>query len=119
MCGLFYWDKPMKLYVACLASYSHGVLHGEWISLAGVESQDVRHGIARILREAEHGPLKALHFESLRTQPKDPMDVEKVEAVIDKLIADASNANAQSQWLRFVAGALAFCTVAVLTKLML
>lgn len=52
------------------------------------------------------------------------MDVEKVEAVIDKLIADASTThasitNAQSQWLRFVAGAVAFCIVAVLTKLIL
>jgi hypothetical protein len=47
------------------------------------------------------------------------MDVEKVEAPIDKLIADASTTNAQSQWLQFVAGAVAFCTVAVLTKLIL
>ncbi len=46
------------------------------------------------------------------------MDVQKVEAVIEKLIADAST-TAQSQWLRFVMGGVAFYTVAGLTKLIL
>lgn len=47
------------------------------------------------------------------------MDIQKVEDLIDKLIADASKTDAQSQWLRFVMGALTFCTVAMLTKLFL
>ena len=47
------------------------------------------------------------------------MDVEKVEAVIAKLIADASAIDARSQWLRVVMGAVSFCIGAVLTKLSL
>lgn len=47
------------------------------------------------------------------------MDAQKVDDLIDKLIADASRTDAQSQWLQFVMGAVAFCTVAVLTKLIL
>ena len=47
------------------------------------------------------------------------MDVEKVEALIDKLIADASAMDARSQWLQFVMGAVAFGTAAALTKLLL
>ncbi|WP_313458182.1 hypothetical protein [Stenotrophomonas sp.] len=47
------------------------------------------------------------------------MDVQKVEDLIDKLVTDACKTDAQSQWLRFVMGGLAFCTVAMLTKLFL
>ncbi len=47
------------------------------------------------------------------------MDVHKVEATIAKLIDDASTVNAQSQWLQFVLGGVAFLTIALLTKLTL
>ncbi|WP_164090762.1 antirestriction protein ArdA, partial [Stenotrophomonas maltophilia] len=44
----------MRIYVACLASYNAGVLHGEWIDLEGRDADDVRDEIARILRESPH-----------------------------------------------------------------
>ena len=44
----------MQIYVACLASYNAGVLHGEWIDLEGRDADDVRDEIARILRESPH-----------------------------------------------------------------
>ena len=47
------------------------------------------------------------------------MDVQKVEAEIAKLIAETSTINAKSQWIRFAMGAVAFCAVAVITKLIL
>ncbi|QEU33463.1 MULTISPECIES: antirestriction protein ArdA [Stenotrophomonas] len=44
----------MQIYVACLASYNAGVLHGEWIDLEGRDADDVGGEIARILRESPH-----------------------------------------------------------------
>lgn len=44
----------MQIYVACLASYNNGVLHGEWIDLEGRDADDVRGEIARILRASPH-----------------------------------------------------------------
>ncbi len=39
-----------RVYIACLASYNCGVLHGEWVDLDGLDADDVRGEIARILR---------------------------------------------------------------------
>lgn len=39
-------DTP-KIYVACLASYNAGILHGEWIDLDGTE--DIKERISEIL----------------------------------------------------------------------
>lgn len=44
----------MQIYVACLASYNAGVMHGEWIDIVGMGAEDVREEIARILRESPH-----------------------------------------------------------------
>lgn len=41
----------MKIYVACLASYNNGRLHGEWID-ADSDADVMREEIARILRES-------------------------------------------------------------------
>lgn len=39
-----------SIYVACLASYNAGILHGEWIDLEGKDTNEVHADIARILR---------------------------------------------------------------------
>lgn len=44
----------MRIYIACLASYNNGVLHGDWIDLEGMDADGVREGIAAILRESPH-----------------------------------------------------------------
>lgn len=44
----------MRIYVACLASYNNGVLHGDWIDLEGMDADGVREEIATILRESPH-----------------------------------------------------------------
>ncbi|KIQ27503.1 antirestriction protein ArdA [Xanthomonas campestris] len=43
-----------RIYVACLASYNNGVLHGRWIDLDGMDAEDVQAGIAAMLRESPH-----------------------------------------------------------------
>lgn len=44
--------KP-QIYVACLASYNRGVLHGAWIDLGdGVDADDIRASIADIINES-------------------------------------------------------------------
>ncbi|MEA9660691.1 antirestriction protein ArdA [Xanthomonas campestris] len=42
-----------RIYVACLASYNNGVLHGRWIELDGADLDEVRGEIAEMLRESE------------------------------------------------------------------
>lgn len=42
----------MRIYVACLASYNSGILHGEWIDLEGMDADGVREEIATMLRES-------------------------------------------------------------------
>ncbi len=49
----------MRIYVACLASYNNGVLHGNWIDLEGMDADGVREEIATILRESPH-PIVAV-----------------------------------------------------------
>lgn len=44
----------MRIYVACLASYNNGVLHGDWIDLEGMDADGVREEITAILRESPH-----------------------------------------------------------------
>ncbi|MBS7457712.1 antirestriction protein ArdA [Coralloluteibacterium stylophorae] len=41
-----------RIYVACLASYNNGRLHGRWIDLDGQDANDVRDEIAAMLRES-------------------------------------------------------------------
>jgi len=43
-----------RTYVACLASYNNGVLHGRWIDLDGLDVDDVRDEIAEMLRESKY-----------------------------------------------------------------
>ncbi|MGQ5253989.1 antirestriction protein ArdA [Xanthomonas arboricola pv. corylina] len=43
-----------RIYVACLASYNNGVLHGRWIDLYAVDLDDVRGEIAEMLRESPY-----------------------------------------------------------------
>ena len=43
-----------RIYVACLASYNNGVLHGRWIDLAGLDVDDVQGEIAEMLRESKY-----------------------------------------------------------------
>lgn len=40
----------MKIYVACLASYNSGRMHGAWIDLEGVDADDIREAIAGVLK---------------------------------------------------------------------
>lgn len=42
-----------RIYVACLASYNNGVLHGEWIDLDGQDTDDVQAEIAKMLRASK------------------------------------------------------------------
>lgn len=41
-----------RIYVACLASYNNGVLHGRWIDLGGTDEETVQEEIAAMLRES-------------------------------------------------------------------
>ncbi len=41
-----------RLYVACLASYNNGVLHGRWIDV-GQDADEIQSEIAAILRESQ------------------------------------------------------------------
>lgn len=43
-----------RIYVACLASYNNGVLHGRWIDLDGLDVDDVQNEIAEMLRESRY-----------------------------------------------------------------
>ncbi|GAA0687580.1 antirestriction protein ArdA [Dyella marensis] len=43
-----------RIYVACLASYNNGVLHGRWIDLAGLDVADVQSEIDEMLRESKY-----------------------------------------------------------------
>ena len=45
-------DTNPRIYVACLASYNAGKLHGAWIDLDGKDLADVREEIADMLRES-------------------------------------------------------------------
>lgn len=42
----------MRVYIACLASYNAGILHGEWIDLDGLDADDLREKIADMLRRS-------------------------------------------------------------------
>lgn len=42
-----------RIYVACLASYNSGVLHGTWIDLDGKDADDVQQEINAMLRESQ------------------------------------------------------------------
>lgn len=42
-----------RIYVACLASYNNGVLHGEWIN-ANQDADSIREEIAKILRTSKY-----------------------------------------------------------------
>lgn len=48
-----------RIYVACLASYNNGVLHGRWIELDGMDADDVQAEIAAMLRESPHPNVTA------------------------------------------------------------
>ncbi|KWS03767.1 Antirestriction protein [Lysobacter capsici AZ78] len=43
-----------SIYVACLASYNAGTLHGDWIDLEILDLEEAREEIAQILRESPH-----------------------------------------------------------------
>lgn len=40
-----------RLYIACLAAYNSGILHGEWVEVSG-DVDELRGEIARILKES-------------------------------------------------------------------
>jgi len=42
-----------RIYVACLASYNNGVLHGDWIDLEGKDEDEVQEAINVILRSSQ------------------------------------------------------------------
>ena len=42
----------MRIYVACLASYNAGTLHGTWIDLAGKTADDVQKEISEMLAQS-------------------------------------------------------------------
>jgi antirestriction protein len=45
----------LRIYVACLASYNNGVLHGEWIDVDGKDADDLQQEINdRILRTSRY-----------------------------------------------------------------
>jgi antirestriction protein len=44
-------DTP-RIYVACLASYSAGTLHGKWIDLEGKDKDDVQEEVNQVLRSS-------------------------------------------------------------------
>lgn len=69
--------------------------------------------------QAVNGSPEDLDSDPLVMPLEDAMDVQKVDAEIARLIADTSSIDAQSQWVRFALGAVAFCLVAGLTKLFL
>ncbi|KGK67087.1 antirestriction protein ArdA [Xanthomonas citri] len=48
-----------RIYVACLASYNNGVLHGRWIDLDGMDADDVQAEIAAMLRESPNPNVTA------------------------------------------------------------
>ena len=48
--------REPKIYVACLAAYNHGYLHGEWID-ANQDEEDIREEIQMMLKES---PVKHL-----------------------------------------------------------
>ncbi|WP_052071045.1 antirestriction protein ArdA [Rhodococcoides fascians] len=50
-------DTP-RIYVACLAAYNNGTLHGEWITLeAGITADEIHEKITAILESSpEHDP---------------------------------------------------------------
>lgn len=41
-----------RAYIACLASYNNGHLHGEWIGLDGLSVDDIQEEISRIISES-------------------------------------------------------------------
>jgi len=43
-----------RIYVACLASYNNGVLHGRWIDLDGLDEIEVQDEINAMLRESKY-----------------------------------------------------------------
>ncbi|MGO1069471.1 antirestriction protein ArdA [Lysobacter sp. CA199] len=47
-----------SIYVACLASYNAGILHGDWIDLEILDAEEAREEIARILRESPRPNVK-------------------------------------------------------------
>ena len=44
----------MRIYVACLASYNAGTLHGVWIDCEGKDSGELEEEVAAMLRESEY-----------------------------------------------------------------
>lgn len=49
-----------RIYVACLASYNNGVLHGRWIDLDGLDYDDLSNEIAAMLRESPYPNITVL-----------------------------------------------------------
>lgn len=82
-------DAPRRIYVACLASYSCGMLHGAWVDCTGKSADDLREDVAAILKSS---PIKgaeewAIHdnegFGSL-VEEYTPLDViAAIEGVLD------------------------------------
>lgn len=42
----------MRVYIACLAAYNAGTMHGEWIDMDGMDADDLRDRIADMLRRS-------------------------------------------------------------------
>jgi antirestriction protein len=46
--------SDLRIYVACLASYNSGVLHGEWIDCEGKDADELQEEVNAILRSSPH-----------------------------------------------------------------
>lgn len=54
--------SDFRIYVACLASYNNGVLHGRWIDVEGKDADDIQEEVNAILRESRF-PNVTVEFE--------------------------------------------------------
>lgn len=46
--------SDLRIYVACLASYNNGVLHGAWIDVDGKDEGDIQEEVAAMLRASPY-----------------------------------------------------------------
>ena len=56
-------DQTSRVYVACLASYNAGVLHGRWIDVDGMDEEDIGEEIEKVFKTspAEGAEEYAIH----------------------------------------------------------
>lgn len=52
-------ETQYRIYVACLASYNNGVLHGEWIDCDDMTAASLQHEVNKILQTSSHPNVEA------------------------------------------------------------